>query len=279
MAENQHQQRRAPLEGKTMQLRFLQGDAQAPKGHAILFARSSTGTQRVFAVYCVVLPIRFSIGKFIPPILAAQMPPEGLSEAASMNCVPIPPMLEEVESLDELERLAELRDDDLCEINALVRAEDEASRLALPAEVSKAYSDLYAAHINAALSQRGLPSRSERIGDVPLDDLDVDSVLGSVLSERDRLNELAKLIGTARYALEGKDSRALRETEQKLRRTAGPLPEKYKASELITAALEPNERGWKLAQLYLERAYKLVDEHYAEIPRIERDIRELTSDA
>jgi hypothetical protein len=89
----------------------------------------------------------------------------------------------------------------------------------------------------------------------------------------------AKLIGTARYALEGKDARLLKETEQKLRRTAGPLPEKYKAHELIQAALEPGERGWKLAQLYLERAYKLVDEQYAEIPRIERDIRELNTNA
>ncbi len=262
-----------------MQLRFLQGDAQAPKGHAILFARSSASTQSVLAVYCVVLPIRFSIGKFIPPILAAQMPAEGLREASGLNYVPIPPMLEETDSLEQLERLAELRDDDLCEISASIRPDDETSRLTLPAEAGEAYASLYMTYINAALSQPGLASRSERIGDVPLDDLDVESVLGSVLSDRDRLNELAKLIGTARYALEGKDSRALRETEQKLRRTAGPLPEKYKAGELIKAALEPNERGWKLAQLYLERAYKLVDEEYAEIPRIERDIRELTSDA
>jgi hypothetical protein len=114
---------------------------------------------------------------------------------------------------------------------------------------------------------------------VPLDDLDVDSLLSSTLSDRDRLNELAKLIGTARYALEGKDTRGLREVEQKLRRTAEPLPEKYKSGELIKAALEPGERGLKLAKLYLDRANKLLDEQYAEIPSIERDIRELSADA
>jgi hypothetical protein len=262
-----------------MQLRFLQGDAQAPKGHAILFARNSFNMQRVLAVYCVVLPIRFSIGKFIPPILAAQMPAEGLREAAGLNYVPIPPMLEETDSLEQLERLAELRGDDLCEISASVRPDDETSRFTLPAEAGEVYASMYMTYANALLSQPAQTSVSERIGDVPLDDLDVETVLGSVLSERDRLNELAKLIGTARYALEGKDTRLLRETEQKLRRTAEPLPEKYKASELIKAALNPDERGWKLAQLYLERSYKLLDEEYTEIPRIERDIRELTTDA
>lgn len=262
-----------------MQLRFLQGDAQAPRGHAILFARNSADPQRVLAVYCVVLPIRFSIGKFIPPILAAQMPAEGLREAAGLNYVPIPPMLEETESLEQLERLAELRGDDLCEISPSVRVDDETSRFTLPAEAGEAYAGMYMSYVNPMLSQPEPPPIGKQAIDVPLDDLDVEALLGSALSERDRLNELAKLIGTARYALEGKDTRLLRETEQKLRRTAEPLPGKYKASELIQAALEPGERGPKLAQLYLERANKLLDEHYAEIPRIEHEIRELTNDA
>jgi hypothetical protein len=279
MAEDHYQHRCAPLEGKTMQLRFLQGDAQAPKGHAILFAGNSVNPQRVLAVYCIVLPIRFSIGKFIPPILAAQMPAEGLGEASKLNYVPIPPMLEETDSLEQLERLARLRGDDLCEISASIRPDDETTRFTLPAEAGEAYARLYMNYAEATLGQIELEPSSEPISDVPLDDLDVDALLGSALSDRDRLNELARLIGTARYALEGKDSRALRETEQKLRRTAAPLPEKYKAGELIKAALEADDRGLKLAKLYLERANKLLDEQYAEIPSIERDIRELSADA
>src|SRR5262245_14149377 len=126
-----------------MQLRFLQGNAQAPRGHAILFAHNSANPQRVLAVYCVVFPIRFSIGKFIPPILAAQIPAEGLGESARLNYVPIPPVLEETDSLEQLERLALLRGDDLCEINASVRPEDDAARLTIPAEACDAYASLY----------------------------------------------------------------------------------------------------------------------------------------
>ncbi len=260
-----------------MQLRFLQGNPNAPKGHAILFARSSDRPQRVFATYCIVYPIPFSIGEFLPPILAAQMPAEGIHEAARMNFVPIPPMLEDAGTLEQLEKLAQLRGDDLCEVSASIRPEDKTTRFTLVAEAGEAYASLYTTYANVAIGEYEQAIQGEQISEVPLDDLDIDAVLNSVLSERDRLNELAKLIGTARYALDVKDSRLLSETEQKLRRTAEPLPAKYKAGELITAALEPGERGAKLAQLYLERGYKLIAEEYHEIPRIEREIRELTN--
>jgi len=95
------------------------------------------------------------------------------------------------------------------------------------------------------------------------------------MSDRQRLAELGKLVGFTRYELEGRDSRQLQETKQRMQRIAGPLPEKYRSAELIAAAFEPGERGAKLAQLYLERGFKLLDEEYAEIPRIERAIREL----
>jgi hypothetical protein len=89
------------------------------------------------------------------------------------------------------------------------------------------------------------------------------------------LTELGKLIGMARYALEGHDSNLLQQTKRRMQRIAGPLPEKYRSTELLKAAVEPGERGARLAELYLERGFKLLDEEYADIPRIERAIREL----
>ncbi len=256
-----------------MQLRFLQGDVNAPRGHVILFTHSAD-QQRVFAVYCIVIPIKFPLSKFLPPILAAQIPPEGLQEATRANFVPIPPGLEEVESQAFLETLAELRGDDLCEILTTINPDDEAVRLTLPAEAGEVYAALYTHYAEEILRTRQKAPENV-INEVPLDDLDVNDVLGSILSDRDRLNELTRLTGTARYALEGKDKRLLQETEQQMRRTARPLPEKYRAEELIKAALESGERGRKLAQLYLDRGYKLVEEQYNDIPQLEREIREL----
>jgi hypothetical protein len=45
--------------------------------------------------------------------------------------------------------------------------------------------------------------------------------------------------------------------------------------ELIASAIDSSEKGSRLAELYLERGYKLLDEEYAEIPDVERAIREL----
>jgi hypothetical protein len=83
------------------------------------------------------------------------------------------------------------------------------------------------------------------------------------------------LIGTARYALGGHDAHLLQETKQKMQHIVRMLADKYRGTELVNAAVDQHERGAKLAELYLSRAYKLLDEEYAEIPAIERSIREL----
>jgi len=79
----------------------------------------------------------------------------------------------------------------------------------------------------------------------------------------------------ARYAIEGNDANLLQETRKRMTHIARLMPEKYRSAELIDAAIETGERGSRLAQLYLERGYKLLDEEYADIPNIERTIREL----
>jgi hypothetical protein len=94
-----------------------------------------------------------------------------------------------------------------------------------------------------------------------------------MLPERDRLGELAKLISQARYALELGDRHALEKVATEMRRLAHPLPDKYRAEQLIEAALRPDAAGPKLAGLYLQRAYKILDEDYMSIPPIDAEIR------
>jgi hypothetical protein len=108
-----------------------------------------------------------------------------------------------------------------------------------------------------------------------LDDLDAEELFIQTMTERQRLGELSKLVGMTRYALDGHDNQLLEETRQRMQRVSRSLPEKYRAQELIAAATNPQMRGTRLAELYLERGYKLLDEEYADIPEIERAIREL----
>jgi hypothetical protein len=252
-----------------VQLRFDLGDAQTPRGHAILFARVGNDPNRIIATYCVVLPITFSIGKYLPPILSGQVPLEGLEDAAATSAVPIPPMLEDVPGIAELRRLAERRGDDLCEIGNLF-LRDDGQRMAYAAEASQSYAMLFAEY------QSRWPAVTTDSKPTPqLDDLDVADVMAAVLPEKDRLAELSRLISQARYAMEGHDVRQLDDTARTMRRIAQSLPDKYRGEQLVAAALRNDANGPHLAELYLQRAYKLLGEEYADIPPIEQQIRDL----
>jgi hypothetical protein len=257
-----------------MDLRFLRGDPQAPKGHVIFVARSTSDPRNVFSTYCIVPPTPLSLAKYLPSFLASQLPAEELRDANNVNVMPIPPMLEEGSSLEHLQMLAERREDDLCDLGS-INPRDESMRMQLVAEGCHDYGQLY---LNYTLTFDQLPSASHSTVDEannPLDDLSAEDLLVQTMTDRERLTELGKLIGMARYALEGNDANLLRETRLKMQRISGRLAEKYRGSELMSAALDPSERGARLAELYLERSFKLLDEEYADIPRIERAIRDL----
>ena len=256
-----------------MSIRFLRGDPQAPKGHAIFIARSATDNRTVLATYCVVPPMPLSLAKYLPSFLASQLSPEDLQEATNVPVMPIPPMLEEGSTLERLQMLAERRDDDLCDIGT-VNPKDEGARMQLVAQGCQEYGQFY---VNFASTFAQVPSIAAVTEEAPiaLDDLDADELLIQTMTDRQRLAELGKLAGMARYSLEGHDEQQVQETKRRMRRIAEPLAEKYRSAELIEAAFDPEERGARLAELYLERAYKLLDEEYADIPGIERAIRDL----
>jgi hypothetical protein len=260
-----------------MGMQFLRGSAQAPKGHAIFVARSTGNSRTVYCTYCVVPPIPMSLTKYLPPLFAAQIPAEELRESQSIvNGMPIPPMLEEASSMEYLQRLVDLRNDDFCDLG-IVSPGDEGARVQMAILACQEYGELYSSYIAAAgqLSQSPSSAVGASLEAPSINDLDADELLIQAMSDRQKLTELGKLVGMVRYAVEGHDTSTLQETRRKMQRITSRLAEKYRGSDLVTSAIDPRERGSQLAQLYLSRAFKLLDEEYADIPAIERSIREL----
>lgn len=260
-----------------MGMQFLRGSAQAPKGHAIFVARSSGNSHTVYCTYCIVPPIPMSLTKYLPPMFAAQIPPEELRESQSVvNGMPIPPMLEEAGSMEYLERLADLRNDDFCNVGT-VNPGDEGARVQIAILSCQEYGELYSSYISSAgkLSQPSSPAPEARLEAPVSDDLDADELLIQAMSDRQKLTELGKFVGMARYAVGGHDTPLLQDTRRRMQRITIRLAEKYRGSDLVNSAVDPRERGAQLAELYLSRAFKLLDEEYADIPAIERSIREL----
>ena len=98
------------------------------------------------------------------------------------------------------------------------------------------------------------------------------------MSDRDRLSELAKRTGQLRYAVEGGDDAGISEAVQVMERVGRRLAAKYRCAELIAVARVPGERSQRLADLYLQRAYKLVAEEFDALPALEAAIEAARAD-
>ena len=246
-----------------MNLQFRRGAPDRPRGHALAYFETSDG--RIYATYLVIPPIQIDLAKYMPPMFAGQIPAQAATELSAM---PLPPIPEEVAGgLSVIDRLAELREDDVVAAGAVdPRALDRLLMVAV--EAGQAYVELYRswqASVSAEPPAREEPS------------YDVDEVLLSLESEHDRIGRLARLVGQLRYALDGGDRRMGDEALAEMERVGRTLPEKYRIAELVAAANRPGQDGAHLAQLLLERSYKLCQEEYAEVARIEAEIKRLTA--
>src|SRR5215469_1770739 len=170
---------------RRMSLQFESGSADQPRGHAILYARLAGGGERFAATYCIVPPISFSIGKFLPPIFGGQIPLEELSQADNMNPMPIPPILEDVADVDALRDLAERRSDDLCYLGVLLIS-DDSQRLTFAAEATAEYGRAYIAYQERWPTSPNLTDSSadSREVDTQLTDADARNMVTSLLPER-----------------------------------------------------------------------------------------------
>jgi hypothetical protein len=251
-------------------LTFHTGDPDRPRGHALVFFRDGDSPGEVWATYLVVAPIKMDLGKYIPAAFASQL--TGQLSAAAPSAYPLPPVPEKYEGgLPALERLAALRSDDLIDGGTL-RMSDPLYALQPVTDIGMQYAEKCVSYLESA-------------GDVPeveqdapaglKADVDVDDLLLQVMPDREKVSRLARLVGTLRYAVEGGDTRLTDETVADMERVARHLSDKYRPAELIAAARSSEGNAAQLAELFLERCYKLVDEDYAALADIDRRIEAL----
>lgn len=240
-----------------MELDFRRGDRGRPRGHALAYFE--TGDGRVVATYLVVPPIVIDLAKYMPPMFAGQLPSLGAQEVSAM---PLPPVPEEVAGgLNALEQMAERRDDDLVYCG---RADfGQLDRLLMAAtEAGQAYGALYREGY-ARLPEESPPT------------FDVDEVMLSLMGEQERIASLARLVGKVRYALEVSDTALQADAVAEMERLGRHMAEKYRPADLIAAAQRPGAEGARLAELLVQRCHKLAAEEYAEVARLEAEIRRL----
>lgn len=248
-------------------LTYRVGDPDRPRGHALLYFQDADDADVVWATYLVVAPIQMDLGKYIPAAFASQL--SGQLTQAGPSAYPLPPVPEKIEGgLPALERLAELRGDDLLDGGTL-RLGDPLYALHPVADMGAQYAEKCLAYLASA------PAPEAASAPANPSSVDVDELLLQVMPDREKVGRLARLAGTLRYAVDGGDSRLVDDTVAEMQQVGRHLSEKYRAPELIAAARSADAHAAQLAQLYIDRCYRLVDEDYAALADLDSRIDEL----
>ena len=252
-----------------MDLVFDRGDSQHPRGHALLYFRVDTEPDKVYATYVVTLPVKSDLTKYVPPFLASHL---GNMPFSDLSAFAMPPVPEAVNSFEELERLSQLREDDLVYGGSMFSF-DLPRMMETATEAVQVYSSL----CSEALGMISTPAEgaAEAIGEElretleaaavpetepepePDDSLNVNEVLFSFMSESDKLGELSRLLGRLRFAVDGADQSEADEVGAEITVLARHLPENFKVSDLLNVAKDNSERSSQLAKLYIDRCFRL----------------------
>lgn len=249
---------RQPLRGTILEMNmtFRRGDPASPRGHALIYFDASG---KILASYVVVPPIQFDIGKYVPPMLSGSLGAGGFGGQLT-GAFPLPPVPEEVQSLAYLEKLADARGDDLV-FGGVVGSSME-TLLTSAASAAQRYESMY----------RERPLEAEQAPAIDAPD-DMDDMVYAVMPVQTKVAELAKLTGKLRYAIETSDTGLADETVSELERLGRHLPESYRVFDFLRVAREPGETNAKLTSLFVDRCYKMAAEDYAEVARIDRELK------
>ena len=258
-----------------MDLTFDRGDPDRPKGHALLYFRVSTEPDKVYATYLVTLPVKADMSKYVPPFLASHL---GNLPMSDFSAFAMPPVPEPVGSYEDLERMSRQRDDDLVFGDSMFSF-DLPRMMEAVNEAVEAYSKKYAGRLDGpgALVAESPQPQADQPDPAPDEDrsYNVNEVVFSLMSERDKLGELSKLLGKLRFAVEGDDSRNADEAVEEITTLAGHLPEEFQVSSLLAVARDASQKGSRLAQLYLDRCFRLSDGDVNSARELEEQIRSL----
>ena len=255
-----------------MDLTFERGDQNRPKGHALVYFRVNNEPDTVYATYVIALPIKADLTKYVPPFLATHLGSMPLNDFSAFAMPPVP---EPIDSFNDIERLARMRDDDLVYADSMFSF-DLPRMMEAVTEAVQVYSDLFdkfASHESVTANEPRL--QSSDITATELDDgisYQVNEVLFGLMSESDKLTELSRLLGKLRFAQEGEDTDMTTEVSDEIRSLSKYLPEEFKLASLLAAAQDMSNSGEKLAQLYLDRCFRLSSGDIVRVEALEEQI-------
>jgi hypothetical protein len=221
-----------------------------------------------------VLPLVVDPLKYLPPAFATQF--QGMAGSLQgLDAVPMPPVPEAM-AVSTATKLADRRDDDL--VDAGVSDGSPMNLMQMTQEAVQEYAQAYRRSSHRADYAAVAPSEVASEPALGIDSADDDSFRWLMMDERGRINEMTRLVGRLRDAVdEGSDAEVAKMRAIMLR-LGSTLPLKYRAGELVSGATRRGREGTRLAELYLDRCYRLCAEQYEGLAEIDREIALLEAD-
>ena len=242
-----------------MEIVFDSGDKGRPKGHALIYFRSSSVPDEIWVTYLVILPISVDVSKYVPPFLMNQVGELGPKD---LSAFAFPPAPERLGSYDVLKEMASQRSDDILFAGTMDPTDVPSAMMSIN-EVVQRYAEMYS---KAYGGPGDAGSGDDELG------IGVNEVLYGLMNDTDKLSELTKLAGKLRFAVEGSDVSIVKEAEDDISFLARHLPNNSNINELVQAVKTSDIRGAELADLYLQRCFHLVHEEYEKLGQIENRI-------
>ena len=249
-----------------MDFTFEKGSADSPRGHALIYFHNSQDASELLATYLIVFPIQTDVSKYVPPFLLNQIGEAGAHELSAFS---FPPAPEPVSGMEEIERLAEVREDDII-YGGSINVSDVISLIGMVNEAIQWYSDLWESYAQPEkVIAEAAADDDDEIG------LSVNDVLYGLMSDQDKLNELTRLVGRLRDAVDSGDMSLAAETRSEIIALGRHLPDNHQVSRLANAAGSEGENAARLTSLYLQRCFHLTSEEYVMLGQVEDEIRSI----
>lgn len=249
---------------------FDLGDSLNPKGHALVYFTVSNEPGKVYSSYIVVLPLKSDLSKYVPPFLASTL---GEIPADNLTTFAMPPAPEDNYNLEQLQDLAVQRSDDLINGGSIF-SYDITRLMELVNNTVQEYSSSYSS-IDPTLPEDLLVELQQDIGVSDENSYDVNDVLLDLMTEKDKLTEMTKLLSKLKFSQDSEDNAMTQETTKELQSLSRHLPETFKINNLIAAATNTTATGLLLASLYLDRCYKIAEGDYESVRQLDEKIDSL----
>ncbi len=252
-----------------MDISFERGSEDSPKGHAFVYFRSSTDAGDVWASYIVMLPITVDVAKYAPPFLMSLIPDGSMNDMSSFA---FPPAPEQMGSLEQIQQLAEMRDDDVLFAGTFNTSDLPSMMLAAGDAVEK-YTELY----NAATEQAGLAEGTAEAGALAEGGVGINEVMYGLMSDSDKLAELTTLVGKLRFAVDSSEEALVKEAETDIAALSRHMDFDHKVERIVEGVKEGSEDARRLTMLYVQRCYCIVQEDYIMLGNVEEQIAAIES--